>query len=176
MTLAFGAGNIELTRTLHRRACQLSLIVAVCMVTATMTFGPSFLTHWTNHHVPPSKGLLGILLLVVVFYTLSSTSSTLMTSTNQLQRLAVYYMAATGIACVLCYFFARWFGLLGAAASLLIPEAAMNLYVLPACLIIAHDTLPAFLSSMLHYPPSLRPHILLARLKRPKPQLDTELH
>jgi O-antigen/teichoic acid export membrane protein len=176
MTLAFGARNIELTRTLHRRACQLALIVAVCIVAAMMSFGPWFLTHWTSHHVPPSRGLLSVLLLVVVFYTLWSTSSTLMTSTNQHQRLAVYYMAATSVACVLCYLFARWFGLLGAAASLLIPEAAMNLYVLPACLIIAHDTLPAFLSSMLHYPPSLRPGILLARLKRPKPQLDTELH
>ena len=96
-----------------------------------------------------------------------------MTSTNQHQRLAVYYMSATSVACVLCYLFARWFGLLGAATSLLIPEAAMNFYVLPACLIIAHDTLPAFLSSMIHYPPSLRPGVLLARLKRPKPQLDT---
>ena len=176
MTLAFGARNIELTRTLHRRACQLALIVAVCIVAAMMSFGPWFLTHWTSHHVPPSRGLLSVLLLVVVFYTLWSTSSTLMTSTNQHQRLAVYYMAATSVACVLCYLFARWFGLLGAAASLLIPEAAMNLYVLPACLIIAHDTLPDFLSSMLHYPPSLRPHILLARFKRQRPQLDTELH
>jgi O-antigen/teichoic acid export membrane protein len=173
MTLAFGARNIELTRALHRRACQLALIVAVCIVAAMMSFGPWFLTHWTSHHVPPSRGLLSILLLVVVFYTLWSTSSTLMTSTNQHQRLAVYYMAATSVACVLCYLFARWFGLLGAATSLLIPEAAMNFYVLPACLIIAHDTLPAFLSSMLHYPPSLRPGVLLARFKRPKPQLDT---
>jgi O-antigen/teichoic acid export membrane protein len=173
MTLAFGARNIELTRALHRRACQLALIVAVCIVAAMMSFGPWFLTHWTSHHVPPSRGLLSILLLVVVFYTLWSTSSTLMTSTNQHQRLAVYYMAATSVACVLCYLFARWFGLLGAATSLLIPEAAMNFYVLPACLIIAHDTLPAFLSSMLHYPPSLRPGVLLARLRRPKPQLDT---
>jgi O-antigen/teichoic acid export membrane protein len=173
MTLAFGARNIDLTRSLHRRACQLALLVAIGVVAATMSFGPWFLTHWTSHHVPPSPGLLSILLLVVVFYTLWATSSTLMTSTNQHQRLAVYYMAATSVACVLCYLFARWFGLLGAATALLIPEAAMNFYVLPACLIIAHDTLPAFLTSMLHYPPSLRPGVLLARLKKPKPQLDT---
>ncbi len=30
----------------------------------------------------------------------------------------------------------------------------MNLYVVPACLRIAHDTLPAFLASMLHSPPA----------------------
>ena len=33
----------------------------------------------------------------------------------------------------------------------------MNLYVLPACLLIAQDTFPAFMASMLHYPSSLRP-------------------
>lgn len=173
MTLAFGARNVDLTRSLHRRAVQLALIVAVIIVTGMMLFGPWFLTHWTGGHVPPSRGLLSILLLVVVFYTLWSTSSTLMTSTNQHQRLAAYYLVATTITCGLCYLFARWYGLYGAAASLLIPEGIMNLYVLPACLIIAHDTLPAFLASMLHYPPSLKPGALLARLKRPRPQLET---
>jgi O-antigen/teichoic acid export membrane protein len=116
---------------------------------------------------------LSILLLVVVLYTLWSTSSTLMTSTNQHQRLAAYYLVATTVTCGLCYVLARWYGLYGAAASLLVAEGIMNLYVLPASLIIAHDTLPAFLTSMLHYPPSLRPGVLLARLKRPKPQLNT---
>jgi O-antigen/teichoic acid export membrane protein len=173
MTIAFGRGDIALTRTLHRRACQFALIVAGIIVSAMMLFGPWFLTHWTHHQVPPSRQLLSILLLVVVLYTLWSTTSTLMTSTNQHQRLAVYYIAATTVACILCYFFAHWYGLLGAATSLLISEGAMILYVLPACLIIAHDTFPAFLASMLNFPSSLRPAALLARLRRPKPQLDT---
>jgi O-antigen/teichoic acid export membrane protein len=168
MTIAFGAGNIPLTRTLHRRACQLALIVAAFIVAAMMLFGPWFLSHWSGGHVPPSRELLSILLLVVVFYSLWSTSSTLMTSTNQHQRLAAYYLIATSITCVLCYMLARWFGLLAAAGSLLISEAIMNLYVLPACLLIAHDTLPAFLASMLHYPASLKPAALLTRLRHPK--------
>ena len=172
MTIAFGARNIDLTRTLHRRAVQLALIVALVIIAAMMLFGPWFLTHWTGGHVPPSRGLLSILLVVVIFYALWSTSSTLMTSTNQHRRLAAYYMAATSVTCVLCYFLARWYGLYGAASSLLVSEIAMNLYVLPACLLIAHDTLPSFLASMLHYPPSLRPAALLARLRRPKPQLE----
>ena len=173
MTIAFGARNIDLTRTLHRRAVQLALFIAVGIVTGMMLFGPWFLTHWTNGHVPPSRGLLSILLLVVVLYTLWSTSSTLMTSTNQHQRLAAYYLAATTITCGLCYLLARGYGLYGAAASLLVAEGVMNLYVLPACLVIAHDTLPAFLSSMLHYPRSLRPAALLARLRRSRAQVET---
>jgi O-antigen/teichoic acid export membrane protein len=173
MSLAFGARNYELTRALLRRACQLALFVAIAIVIIMMTFGPWFLTHWTGGHVPPSRPLLAILLLVVIFYALWSTSATLMTSTNQHQRLATYYILGTSIACVLCFFFARAYGLYGAAASLLISETVMNLYVVPACLRISRDTMPAFLASMLNVPSSIHPKALLARLRRSKPGFES---
>jgi O-antigen/teichoic acid export membrane protein len=173
MSLAYGAGNYPLTRTLLRRACQLALLIAIAIVIVVMTLGPWFLTHWTSGHVPPSRPLLAILLLAVVFYALWSTSATLMTSTNQHQRLATYYIIGTSLTCICCYFFARTWGLYGAAASLLISETVMNLYVVPASLHIAHDTLPAFLSSMLNYPPSLRPAALFARIRRSKPGFES---
>lgn len=173
LSLAYGARNYPLTRSLLRRACQLALVVAVAIVLVVMTAGPWFLNHWTGGHVPPSRGLLSILLLGVILYSLWSTSSTLMTSTNQHQRLAAYYIVGTSLACVLCYFFARWYGLYGAAASLLVAELVMNLYVVPASLRIAQDTLPAFLASMTHYPGSLRPAALLARIRRSKPGLES---
>ena len=173
MSLAYGAGNYDLTRTLLRRACQLALFVAVVVVLIMMTFGPWFLTHWTSGHVPPSHTLLAILLLVVIFYALWSTSATIMLSTNQHQRLASYYVLGTSLTCVACYFLARTFGLYGAAASLLISETVMNLYVVPASLRIAHDTLPAFLASLLNYPPSLRPSVLLARIRRSRPGFES---
>jgi O-antigen/teichoic acid export membrane protein len=173
MSIAFGARNYDLTRTLLRRACQLALLVAFALVIIMMTFGPWFLHRWTGGHVPANRALLSILLLVVIFYALWSTSATLMTSTNQHQRLATYYIIGTSLSCVLCYIFARVWGLYGAAASLLISEAVMNLYVVPACLRIAHDTMPAFLASLLHYPHSLRPAILLARIRRSKPSFES---
>jgi O-antigen/teichoic acid export membrane protein len=173
LSIAYGARNFELTRTLLRRACQLALVVAFVIVVIMMTLGPWFLTHWTGGHVPPSRPLLTILLVVVVFYALWSTSSTLMTSTNQHQRLATYYLLGTSLNCVLCYFLARSYGLLGAASSLLVTELIMNMYVVPASLRISRDTLPAFLSSMLHYPQSLRPGTLLARIRRSKPNLES---
>jgi O-antigen/teichoic acid export membrane protein len=174
LTISYGAKKIDLTRTLHRRACQLALIVALAIVAAMMTIGPYFLSHWTLGHVPRSPGLLSILLLVVLVYALWSTSATLMTSTNQHQRMAAIYLAATSLTCVGCYFLARWKGLYGAAAALLISEIAMNLYVLPASLRIAQDTFPAFLASMFTYPQSLRPATLLARLRRSQLRTDPE--
>lgn len=173
MSIAFGAGNFELVRTLLRRACQFAVVVAVLIVLIMMSFGPWFLTHWTGGHVPPSRPLLSILLLVVIFYSLWSTSATLMTSTNQHQRLAAYYLLGTGLTFVFCYVFARVWGLYGAAASLLISEMVMNLYVVPASLRIARDTLPVFLSSMLRYPPSLRPAVLIAHIRRSRPGFES---
>jgi O-antigen/teichoic acid export membrane protein len=166
MTLAYGAKNIDLTRSLHRRACQLALIMAIVIVAGVMAVGPYFLHAWTGGHVPPSRGLLTILLVGVIIYSLWSTSSTLMTATNQHQRLAVIYLVATAVTCVACFAGAWAAGLYGAAAALLLAELAMNFYVLPASLRIAHDTLGGFMAGMLHYPESLRPAALLARLRR----------
>lgn len=168
MSSAFGANDIPLLRSLHRRACQLALLTALLVIIAMMGFGPWFLHHWTGGHVPPSRSLLSILLLVVVFYSLWATSSTLVAAINKHQKLAAWYLAGTSITVVLTYLFARRSGLYGAAASLLVSELIMNLYVLPESLRLSHDTLPAFLSSLLHYPRSLRPTALMARLRRPQ--------
>jgi O-antigen/teichoic acid export membrane protein len=173
MSIAFGQKNAALTRTLHRRACQMALIIAVIVVTGMMTVGPWFLSHWTGGHVPPSRGLLSLLLLVVVFYALWSTSSTLLAAINRHQRLAAWYIFATSITCVLCYVLARGFGLYGAAGSLLVSELVMNIYVLPASLRIAHDTFGEFLASMVHYPASLKLDVVLDRLRRSKPGLES---
>lgn len=166
MSTAFGQKNVELTRTLHRRACQMALIIAVVVVLGMMTVGPWFLTHWTGGHVPPSRGLLSILLLVVVCYSLWATSSTLLAAINQHQRLAAWYIFATSVTCGVCYVLARRYGLYGAAASLLVSELVMNVYVLPASLKIAHDTFGEFLASMLDFPAMLRPEAIAARLRR----------
>ncbi|MHB8233237.1 MAG: lipopolysaccharide biosynthesis protein [Solirubrobacteraceae bacterium] len=166
ITMAFGACNIGLLRTLHRRSCQLALLVSLGIVAAMRAVGPWFLSHWSGGHVPPSGGLLTLLLLVVIVYALWSTSSTVLTATNQHQRLAVCYVAGTSLTCALCYLLARWQGLYGAAASLLVSDLVMNSYVLPASLRLSHDTLRGFLRGMVHYPASLRPELLLERLNR----------
>jgi O-antigen/teichoic acid export membrane protein len=174
LSLAYGAGNIELVRTMHRRACQIAIVFSIAVAMCMMAFGPWFLTHWTGGHVPPSRGLLAILLLVVIVYSLWSTSSTLATAINRHQRLAAWYTFGTGITVVFTYFLAKAYGLAGAAVSLILSEIIMNLYVLPNSLRLAQDTFPAFLSSMWHFPPSLKPAELLTRLRRSRPGLEAE--
>ena len=109
---------------------------------------------------------------MVVVYTLWSTSSTLVAAINQHQKLAAYYLFGTSVTVVLTYVLAKHYGLYSAAASLLVSELIMNIYVLPESLRITEDTFPAFLASLLDFPQSLHPSALLARLRRSGPQLE----
>ena len=166
LSSSFGAGNLNLVRALHRRSCQMALGIAAVLIVTMMTFGPWFLTHWTHGKVPPSPRLLFLLLLSVFFYSLWSTSSTLMAATNQHRRLSINYIVATGITIVLTVIMAKYHGLLGAAMSLVVSEIIMDAYVLPASLRISEDSWAGFGRSLLHIPEALRPRSLLARLRR----------
>jgi O-antigen/teichoic acid export membrane protein len=139
------------------------------------TLGPTFLHKWTLGKVPSSPGLVDLLLVVVVFYSLWSTSSTLVAAINMHERLATVYAIATGCTVVITFFAARQFGLFGAACSLLLSEIVMDAYVLPSSLKIAHDTWGGFLGAMLHYPQSLRPGALLRRVRRRSHEIEVEL-
>jgi O-antigen/teichoic acid export membrane protein len=175
LSIAFGAGNMEVVRTLHRRACQIALLMSLSVVAIVALFGPTFLHRWTLGKVPSSPGLVGLLLVVVVFYSLWSTSSTLVAAINLHERLATVYSFATGITVVVTYFAAKKYGLFGAAASLLLSELIMDAYVLPASLKISHDTWGGFMGAMMHYPQSLRPKALVARLRRRTHEVEAEL-
>jgi O-antigen/teichoic acid export membrane protein len=174
LSIAFGAGNIGLVRTLHRRACQIALFLSFSTMAIVALLGPTFLHHWTRGKIPPSAGLIDLLLIVVVFYSLWSTSSTLVAAINQHVRLATLYMCATGITVLATYVAARRFGLYGAAVSLLLSELIMDVYVLPSSLRIAHDTWGEFLPALFHYPAALKPAALLARLRRSRPELGVK--
>jgi O-antigen/teichoic acid export membrane protein len=175
LSIAFGAGNMDVVRTLHRRACQIALLMSLSVVAIVALFGPTFLHRWTLGKVPSSPGLVGLLLVVVVFYSLWSTSSTLVAAINLHERLATVYSIATGVTVVVTYFAARRYGLFGAAASLLLSEVIMDAYVLPSSIKISNDTWGGFMGAMVHYPRMLRPAALRKRLQRRTREVEAEL-
>ena len=170
---SFAQSDTGLIRSLHRRAVQMSLVLAFGIIAVMVLGGPFVLNHWTHGEVPPSRGLLTILLLVVVIYQFWSTSATIMTATNQHKRLAAVYIAATAVTALVTYAVAKPFGLLAAAASLILSELLMSLYVLPATLRIAHDRFVPFLVSLVDIPPALHPRTLLRRLNRSRPEFES---
>ncbi len=166
LSAAFGAGKMELVRTLHRRACQMALLVGLGLIAVMMTLGPFFLPRWTHHKVPPSPGLLFVLMISVLFYSGWSTSSTLLQATNRHQGLARIYIVGTGLTVIVTYFLAKNYGLMAAASSLILSELIMNAYVLPASLKLAEDTWSGFMTAMFAFPSALRPARLLRRIRR----------
>lgn len=166
---SFAQSDTGLIRTLHRRAVQMSLILAFGLIAVMMLGGPFVLNHLTHGEVPPSRGLISVLLLVVVVYQFWSTSATIMTATNQHKRLAAIYIGATAVTALVTYLVAKPFGLIAAAASLILSELLMSLYVLPATLRIAQDSFGPFMVSLLDVPPALHPRTLMRRLSRTRP-------
>ncbi len=167
LSSSFGAGNLPVVRSLHRRSCQLALGIALLLIAVMMTIGPWFLTHWTAHKVPPSPRLLFLLLITVFLFSLWSTSSTLLTAVNQHKRLALNYMVATGVTIIATALMAKRYGLLGAAGSLMLSELIMDVYVVPASLRLSQDTWTGFLQAMLRVPASIKPGALVTRFRRP---------
>ncbi len=151
-SVSFAQQNVGLLRALHRRACQAALGISTLIVLVTISIGPPLLHRWTQGKVPPSRGLLAVLLLVVVLYCLWSSSGAMLTATNRHKKLAGIFLLAMGVSLFVTGQAAKHFGMVGAAWSLLLPELLMNSYVLPATLALTHDTVVNFAGSLLDLP------------------------
>ena len=156
LSTAFGASDIALARSLHRRACQAALWLVVAASAALFFAGPLIYRLWTRGKVPFDPTLFGLLLLVVIANSFWSTSYVVLLSVNRHQRLAVVYVAATTLSLVIALVLTRLMGLHGTALALLVIDIFMSTYVVKRSLALVQDTLPDFLRFILT-PPFLKP-------------------
>ena len=152
LSSAFGRGDIALARSLHRRACQAALWIAV-LFSIVLFFAGSTLYHlWTGHQLVFDPTLFGLLLLVGIANSLWSTSYVVLIAVNRHQQLAAVYIAATSLSLALAYVLTPLMGLHGTALSLLIIDLLMSTYVVVRSLALVEDTLPAFVRFVLTPP------------------------
>ena len=156
MSAAFGADNIPLARSLHHRACQAGLWLAVASSIVLFFTGPFVFRLWTHGKVPFDPTLFGLLLLVVVANSFWSVSYAALLSVNRHQKLAAVFVVTTGLSLVLALILTRLIGLHGTALSLLMVDLFMSTYVARRSLIMVQDTMPAFIRFILT-PPFLKP-------------------
>lgn len=148
LSAAYGAGDMPLTRRLHRRACQAAFLISWMMVLAILAAGPWLIRLWTHYKVSPGRDLLGLLLLGVVINSFWLTSSTLLAAINRHQKLALLYLIGTSASLVLAIYLTRVWGLDGAAGAMLLNEMVMVYYVFPTTLALVGDTPGAFVRAM----------------------------
>jgi O-antigen/teichoic acid export membrane protein len=152
ISTAFGAGRIELARSLHRRAFQLALVLSSACSVALAIVGPRVYGVWTHHTVRFDPLAFNLLLLVVLANSMWYTSSVVPMATNQHHTIAVAYTVGTMSSLGLAWLLMHRFGLAGAATALLCIDAAMIGVVLRSSLQLLSDTPGEFAASMLALP------------------------
>ncbi len=167
LSTAFGANDITLARNLHRQACQAAMWLAVICSAALYVTGPLIYRLWTHGKVAFDPVLFGLLLIVVICNSLWSTSYIALVAVNRHQRLAVVYIAATGLSLALAFVLTRIIGLHGAALSLLVIDVFMSTYVVKRSLALVHDTLPEFVKFVVTPPLKKNLTKLIKRGRRP---------
>ncbi len=156
LSTAFGSNDIALARSLHRRACQAALWIAVASSIALFFIGPTIFRLWTQGKVPFDSTLFSLLLIVVVVSSFWSVSYAVQLSVNRHQKLAAIFVGATTLSLGLALVLTRLMGLHGTALSLLVIDLFMSAYVVRQSLVLVQDTLPAFIKFILT-PPFLKP-------------------
>ena len=163
---AFGAGNLSLARRLHRGAYQASLILAIVSAASLWLFGPAFYHLWVAKSVTLELPFFHVLLLVSISTSLWFPSAIVQMSANKHSRLALTYLVATMVSCLLGYVLTQRLGLLGAATSVLLIDLVMCTFVLPASLKQMQDTPREFLSAVLGSAQFVKPLLATYNLRR----------
>lgn len=156
LSTAFGAGDIALARHLHRWTCQVSIWISIPTCLALLASGGLIFRLWTHGKIPFDPTLFSLLLVVVICNSFWSASYITLLSVNRHQQLALVYTFATGLSLAIGVVLTRLIGLHGTALALLVIDVFMSSYVVTRSLALVHDTLPAFVKSILT-PPFLKP-------------------
>lgn len=151
LSAAFGAGDLALACSIHRRACQLSLGLAGGAVLGLAAGGEWMLAMWTRGRAGFDGTVFALLLAVLLVNATWYTSSAALVACNRHARVALLQAATAAAAMSLAAVLVPRFGLRAAALALLAAEAAMSATVLPASLGLLGDSLRGFTGSLLQW-------------------------
>jgi O-antigen/teichoic acid export membrane protein len=130
ISAAFGAGKQSLARTLHRRACQAAIALAVLGGVTLWIVGPAIYRVWIHNAVPFNATCFHILLVVTLANCFWFVSSVVPMSVNVHHRLAFAYVGLASVSLLLAAFLIPLLGLNGAACALTFADFCMICLVL----------------------------------------------
>lgn len=162
LSRAFGSGNLSLARRLHRGAFQAAVVIAAISGALLWVLGPIAYRFWVRHTLSIDFPCFHVLIFVAAANALWSTSAVVSMSTNQHQRLALYYLATTLLSMALGWVLSERFGNPGAGFALLLSDGFMCALVLRVSLTQLSDNGRDFVVAILQFAPATR----LTRLER----------
>lgn len=155
LSRAFGAGNIEQARKLHRLSVGASFWCVLVALTCLFFLGEPLIKFWTSDQILYKQDMLLILGSVVLANSLWFTSSVVSASSNRHENIALIYMTGSIIALGLSIPLGVQYGLSGIAVSLLVIDVAMTYFVLQQSITMTNDTLRQVVYSVFVFPANL---------------------
>lgn len=155
LSTAFGAGDLPLARTLHRRAYRAGLALSSAAGLFLWFAGPTIYRIWIHHAVDFDAGCFHILLFVTLANSLWFTSSVVPMSTNEHHRVTIAFMVASALSLCVGWGLIRSMGISGGAWALLLTDAVMVSLVLRTSLRQLHETFAEFSASLFRLPTAL---------------------
>lgn len=152
ISMAYGSGDLQIVRNLHRKAVQSAAWFAFCFVVLLFFAGEWIVDVWTNKSVVFNTPFFRFLLLSILANSFWYISSVIQNAINRHQLQATIYLSANFIAISLTYLLLPKIGLAGASISLLIIDVAMSIYVLTSSLSTIGDRSTSFLKNVLSPP------------------------
>ena len=146
---AYARRDMALAKGLHRYSCQFTLWLGLILVVVIALCGEWIVEIWTRGLVKFDASLLYIMLLNVVISSFWFTSISVLTSTNNHQNIAVYYLFSNLISLLLAIYFIPKLGLMGAAYSVLFTDIVMSGFVVKNSLQLLQDDIFSYLKVIL---------------------------
>jgi O-antigen/teichoic acid export membrane protein len=148
LSIAFGKGDLELVRRLHRLSCQLSFWLSNVLIVILLIIGEALIRIWTHGKVEVDYEFFALMMAVISANSFWYTSSVVHAAINKHQRMAGLYLLGTGTSLFLATWLLPIWGLNGAAIALLSVDCLMVLHVVKKSVLLSEDTLPAFLRNI----------------------------
>jgi len=152
VSAAYGAGDMELARRLHRACCRVALWLVLPAVLVLGLFGGRLYACWVRGDLQFNATVFRLLLAVTLANVLWFASSVVPMAVNRHQGLAVLYLLGSGAALGLAVGLVPWLGLAGAALGLLAVDSAMIPYVLRKSLGLLDERFGGFMRSVIRLP------------------------
>ena len=152
LSAAYGAGDLQSARNIHRRSVQASAWMSILASAALLAFGQQIINIWTNGKIPYNPVLFGGFLIIVIVNTLWFSSSIALVATNNHSNMSIRYVSVTIISIILSLILAQRVGMYGIIICICLGDLFMNFYVLRASLRILDDSFKYFVRALFSIP------------------------
>jgi O-antigen/teichoic acid export membrane protein len=141
---AYGSGDMELVKNLHRIACKFTLWIALVSSICLFVFGDWIVSAWTLGEVVIDNAFFQMMLVASFFNAMWAASSVVPSAINRHEKVALYYVLGSLLSLLSALFLVPSMGLLGVAFTLLIFAVIMTSFVFNLSLLLVRENFSSF--------------------------------